>query len=197
MTGVGRRVVLASGSLHRARLLRDAGIAFTVAVPSVDERSFDPLFDPTDPGAHAVRLASAKAADVAASKDTDPSALVLAADQLAVLGETMLTKPSTPAAAVEQLVAMSGSTHSLVNGVVVLDPESGREESAVDVNVVTMTAFSRSAAERYVDHHRPFDAVGGYRIEDDAGLVGSVEGSTDGVIGLPLDVVRDLLSRFC
>ncbi len=54
--------------------------------------------------------------------------------------------------------------------------------------------YDRDEAAAYVEQYRPLDCVGSYRLEDDADLIESVEGSgRSGVIGLPLDVVRDLL----
>jgi septum formation protein len=89
---------------------------------------------------------------------------------------------------------MAGGTHRLVNGVVVR--RADRILSACDMHRVTMRAFGRDEAEAYVARFLPLDCVGAYRIEDDADLIERVEGSgADGVIGLPIAVVRDLLAR--
>ena len=48
----------------------------------------------------------------------------------------------------------------------------------------------------YAERYMPLDAVGSYRLEDDAGLIASIDGTDDGVIGLPIVAVRALLSRF-
>jgi predicted house-cleaning NTP pyrophosphatase (Maf/HAM1 superfamily) len=59
-----------------------------------------------------------------------------------------------------------------------------------------MRAYDRGEAAAYVEAFRPLDCVGSYRIEDDADLIESVEGSgQDGVIGLPLAVVRRLVAE--
>ena len=204
-------LILASSSRYRRELLARAGIEVTSMAPDVDERAFDHLLGTEGPCGLAVAIATAKAHSVAAITRSVPGRAapamlsleqnrwILAADQLAVVEgpdgrPAMLTKPGTPERAVEQLLSMSGSTHELVNGVVVL--HDGAVHRACDVHRVTMRAFTRREAEDYVAEFAPLDCVGSYRIEDDADLIESVEGSgDDGVIGLPLDVVRALLAE--
>lgn len=184
--------MLASGSRYRAQVLRDAGIDVSIVKPTVDERSLDHRFDPVDPGAHALRVAIAKSDSV--SGGVGAGSIVIAADQLGVLGRAMLHQPGTVERAVEQLMTMSATTHLLVNGIVVTDLTTGQRRTAVDVHRVTMRSFGRSEAEAYVRRFRPLDTVGGYRIEDAARLTDSVEGSgTDGVMGMPIDVLRRLI----
>lgn len=187
-------LILASSSRYRRELLARAGIEVEVLAPDIDERAFDHLLE-HGPCELTIAIATAKARAVA----RDGSGIwVLAADQVAVAEDDdgtphLLTKPGTPERAVEQLTAMSGRTHRLVNGVVVW--HAGEVHSACDVHTVTMRAFTRDEAQAYVDRFAPIDCVGAYRIEDDADLIASVEGSgDDGVIGLPIAVVRRLLA---
>jgi len=126
--------------------------------------------------------------------------IVVAADQLGVMRGALLHQPGSVERAIEQLLGMSGATHLLVNGIVV--GCDGRWNSAVDVHRVTMRTFDRAVARTYVEAYLPLDTVGGYRLEDDAGegagLIESVEGSgADGVMGLPIAVLRELLARCC
>jgi septum formation protein len=185
------RLVLASSSPYRRRLLTDAGYRFEVAEPAVDERSLDHLLATRGPEIMAIEIARAKARSI----DVD-DALVLAADQVGLLdGATEpMTKPGTVERAVDQLTAMSGRTHRLVNGIVLRDTSTRKEWTASDVHVVRMKSFDRADAAAYVERVRPLDSVGAYRLEDDAGLIASIDGSgASGVIGLPLDVVAGLL----
>lgn len=192
-----RPLVLASTSTYRARLLAEAGVEFVVAAPDFDERAVEARPDPDDlrwPERYALELAAGKATSVAPSF---PEHLVLGADQLAVLrigtAARILHKPGDHARAVAQLMSMSGSTHELVNGVVLLD--GARCFHEVDVQRVTMRAFTHDEATAYVRAYEPFDCAGGYRLEDDAGFVVYVDGEDEsGVIGLPLPTVRRLLA---
>ncbi|UDY36353.1 Maf family protein [Dermatobacter hominis] len=198
-------LVLASGSRYRAALLAEAGIEVAIDPPDVDERAFDVLLERLGPDGLAVELALRKALDVA---PRHPGRTVVAADQVGVLptggGVELLTKRPTVEGAVAQLVAMSGTTHRLVNGVVVIGP-GGTWHSGVDVQVVTMRSYTEDEARAYVERFEPFDTSGSYRLEDGdvlvreggpgAALVASVAGEhASGVVGLPLPLLRRLLA---
>jgi len=198
-----RQLVLASGSSARASVLRDAGIDFVVDRPGVDERAHDDLLVAEGPSALALHLARLKLEAVAGRH---PSSLVLAADQVGVLGEvgrmTMLVQQPTFDGAVEQLVAMSGTTHLLVNGLVLVDTATGREVTGTDVQTVTMRTYDRAAAEAYVHRFEPYESAGSYRLEDqeqmapDERLLEGVAGEDPtGVLGLPLPLFRRMLAE--
>jgi septum formation protein len=187
------RLLLASGSTYRRRLLRDAGWDAEFVVPTFEERTLDAHFEEWGVDRYVVEVALGKARSIVDGVASD--VVVLAADQVAVHDGRLLTKPNTAGEAVRQLLSLSGSTHELVNGVVAMRAD-GRTATAVDRHVVTMERFTRDEAEAYVEEFRPLDSVGAYRIEDDAGLLASVEGSgDDGVIVLPLAVVARLVAE--
>lgn len=197
------RLVLASGSTYRASVLADAGYEVVVDPPEVDERSYDELWVSEGPAALASVLAGAKADAVSGRH---PDSLVLAADQVGVLdtvdGPVMLTKRPTVDGAVEQLLAMSGTTHRLVNALVILDTATGDAVSGVDVQTVTMRPFVEAEALEYVERFEPFDTAGSYRLEDGATMaplepfVAAVVGEHDsGVLGMPLPLLGRLLAR--
>jgi septum formation protein len=192
-----RSLVLASTSPYRRALLEEAGIVHRAVAPDFDERALDHEL----PRLGAVGLALAIARGKARSVVGADGSLILAADQLAVLQDDdattrLLTKPGTVERAIEQLMTMSGRTHRLVNGLVLRDPDADQEWTRSDVHRVRMRPFGRAEAAAYVERCRPLDCVGAYRVEDDADLIESIEGSgRSGVIGLPLDVVRELLTE--
>lgn len=198
-------IVLASGSRYRAGILSAAGIPVEIDPPAVDERSLDARLAEIGPERLAVELATLKAREV---QPRHPGSFVVAADQLGVLtGDdgrcTMLTKRGDVQGAVEQLLQMAGRTHRLVNGLVVLDP-GGVAFCDVDVQTIRMRHFDERDARAYVERFTPFDTTGSYRLEDDAlleseragsGLLAEAGGDDPtGVIGLPLGLLRRLLS---
>ncbi len=196
-------LVLASRSRYRARMLAEAGIAATVDPADVDERAFDDLLSSDGPETLALELARRKALAVA---PRHPGALVLGADQVGVLptpgGPRLLTQQPDPDHAVAQLLSLSGTTHRLVNGLVLLDTANRREFTGTDVQEVTFRSLTEPEVRRYVDRFRPWDTAGSYRLEDQEdmppgeGFVTSVVGEDpSGVLGLPLPLLRRLLSR--
>jgi len=195
-------LVLASGSPYRAAMLASEGITATIDPPEVDERALDHLFDELGPVGFALELARRKASDVA---PRHRDAVVLGADQVGVLdvGGTavQLTKQPDEDTAVDQLLRMSGSTHRLVNGIVLVHLRSGRVVEGVDEQVVTMRRFDEAEARAYVRRFAPYDSSGSYRIEDQIemgegeGFVVDVAGEDpSGVQGLPVPLVRRMLA---
>jgi septum formation protein len=198
-----RRVVLASSSRFRASMLAAAGIEAFVDPPEVDERAWDDQLGVLGPDGLALELADRKAAAVA---PRHADALVVAGDQVGVVraggAERLLTKQPLADGAVEQLMTMSGTTHELVNGLVVLDTATGRRASGVDRQLVTMRRFTRGEASAYVERFTPYDSSGSYRLEDQEQMaplepfVTEVRGEHDsGVLGLPLPLLGRLLSE--
>lgn len=192
------KLLLASTSRYRRALLERLGIHFEVAAPDFDEAAHEEAFATSSDDAFALQLAEGKARSLA-SVFSDH--LILAADQIATVdapARTLLHKPGTVDRAVAQLMTLAGRTHTLTTGVVLLHPASGRLETAVDHQRLTMRRYTEAEARTYVDAAQPLDCVGAYRVED-AGITLFEHIDADdvtGIIGLPLLHVCHLLRRF-
>lgn len=192
---IGEPLVLASTSAARRALLERLDVPFVVDAPAFDETAHADRFEGTSDAELALLLARGKAHSLAARH---PDRWILAADQVAVLPgppRRRLDKPGREEVAIEHLVALSGRTHHLTTGVVLLHPASGRQHEAVDEQRLTLRAYDRAEAEAYVRRHRPLECAGSYRIED-AGikLFERIEGQDyTGIMGLPLIAVARLL----
>jgi len=187
VTGARPTIVLASGSPRRRELLEQVG--FDVLV--------DPSHVPEDhDGGHPDRvvldLAHAKASEVAARHDGLP---VLAADTMVVLDGDLLGKPADRGDAVRMLRLLSGRWHDVFTGVVLVPPE-GRALERVGHTRVRLADLRDAEIARYVDGPEPYDKAGAYGIQATAGwFVAEVAGSPSNVMGLPLEVVRDLVAE--
>lgn len=192
------KLLLASTSKYRRALVERLGLPFEVAAPDFDESAHASAFASCTDDAFALRLAEGKARSLA---PTFPDHLILGADQIATLDSPkrrLLHKPGTVDRAVEQLMALAGRTHVLTTGVVMLHPRSGRVETAVDRQRLTMRRYDEAEARAYVEAAQPLDCVGSYRVED-AGITLFEDIDADdvtGIIGLPLLHVCRLLRRF-
>lgn len=189
--------MLASTSAARRELLERLEVPFEQASPDFDEAAHRERFATMDDAAFALMMAQGKAHSLAERFD---DLWILAADQVAVLPgppRRLLDKPGREDVAVEHLMALSGRTHHLTTGVVLLHPGRGEERHAVDEQRLTLRAYGRDEAEAYVRRHRPLECAGSYRIED-AGikLFERIEGQDyTGIMGLPLLAVARLLRR--
>lgn len=188
-------LILGSTSAARRTLLARLEIPFEVASPNFDEGAQLGRFDGLADAEFALAMARGKAQSLAGRF---PERWILAADQVAVLPgppRRLLDKPGRDEIAVEHLMALSGQTHHLTTGVVLLHPERNEWRETIDEQRLTMRAFGREEAERYVRRHRPLECAGSYRIED-AGikLFDRIEGQDyTGIMGLPLLAVGRLL----
>ena len=179
--------ILASRSASRIALLTDAGLAFSADPSGVDERAVEaPLLAAgADPGAIALRLASAKALGVAARC---PGTLVLGCDQTLGLDGERFVKPEDRAAARAQLCRLRGRVHELHSAVVLA--EGGRILwRNVSVARMTMRAFSDVFLDDYCARagDAVLSSVGCYQLEGlGVTLFEAIEGDYFTILGLPL-----------
>lgn len=175
------QILLASSSRYRQGLLDRFLDDYESIAPGVDETAEED----EEPAALATRLARIKAESVSS---TNRDALVIGADQLAVLEDTVLGKPGDHQKAVEQLLAASGKALSFLTAVCVLDPISRRRYEHTDRTTVRFRQFDRRLADNYLHHDKPYDCAGSFRIEG-AGFVLFESVTTDdptALIGLPM-----------
>jgi septum formation protein len=185
-------IVLASGSPRRRALLRDAGIAFEVVPPRVEEKA-----EPGEtPVALARRLAEEKALEVARRVGPAPDRLVLGADTIVVVDGDVLGKPDDAAHARDLLARILGREHEVITGIAVVSSAALRAESDVVRSRVVMRAAEHAEIEAYVATGESLDKAGAYALQGEGRrFVARVEGSESNVIGLPVEETRALLRR--
>jgi len=184
-------VVLASRSPRRRELLDLASLQFEVKVRDVDETP-QPGEGPVQ---LATRLAKAKAEVVAADLGRD--ALVLGADTIVVLGETILGKPTDNEDAARMLRMLSGTCHEVITAFAITVAPAVQLWSTRSVHTkVYFRDLTEDVIERYVATGEPLDKAGGYGIQGlGVQLVARTEGSYSNVVGLPLVEVLECLAR--
>lgn len=180
-------IILASQSPRRKQLLEWAEVPFQIRVKETDEH-FPPGLSPEEV---AVYIARNKA--LAVQELCAPEEIILAADTIVVLGDNIIGKPVHREDAVSILLALSGSTHRVITGVVIR--HKGKEWGFHDETEVDFHHLTLSQIEYYVDQYKPYDKAGAYAIQEWIGVVGikAVRGDFYNVMGLPVSrVVRAL-----
>jgi septum formation protein len=178
-------LVLASKSEVRRIVLEAAGIPVEIAVADIDERAREARAGLDDPAEVAALLARDKAKHVARRF---PGRLIVGADQTLSLGRQRFSKPTSPAAAREQLLALAGRTHELHSAVAVVSGDAVRFEH-VAVAHLTMRRFTEAFLERYLEAAGTAvsASVGGYQLERiGVQLFERIDGDHFTVLGLPL-----------
>jgi septum formation protein len=109
-----------------------------------------------------VELANELAYLKAKSLET-PEHCVLGGDQLVSFKGQILGKPQTENRAIEMLSSMQGDTHQLITSICLLF--AGKKYNFTDIAQMKMKPLSYQQIKRYVDHDRPLDCAGSYKIE--------------------------------
>jgi septum formation protein len=175
-------IILASTSPYRRMLVERFGITFRCESPGVDE---DPWKDRgLTPEQLVDQLSEAKAATIAARF---PDAVVIGSDQVVALDSEILGKPGTRASAAAQLRHLSGTTHRLVTGIVVLTSR-GVIARHIDTTTLRMRELSDQEIDRYLNIDESWDCAGSYKLESlGISLFTSVESQDPtAMIGLPM-----------
>lgn len=185
-----RKIILASSSKYRRKLLSRILRRFDAVAPDLDEKSYHS--PELSPQALAELLAKEKAQAILKKF---PEAVVIGSDQLVSFENTILGKPGTKQNAVVQLENFSGKSHELITAVCVCDKENCFVET--NITKLTMKRLTHDSIQRYVDRDMPLDCAGSYKIEK-LGITLFDNLKTEdptAIEGLPLTIVVRLLSK--
>ncbi|MGR3616107.1 MAG: Maf family protein [Paracoccaceae bacterium] len=180
-------LVLASGSTIRAQMLRQANVPFTVQLARVDEQTVKQalLAEEAPPRDIADALAELKARKIS---DKLPGLLVLGCDQVLDFEGTLLSKPNSPAEAIEQIRSMRGKRHMLLSAAVIC-----KDGQPIWRHVGVVRLRMRMVSDAYVQDYvtRNWESirhsVGGYKLEEEGvRLFSGIDGDYFNVLGMPL-----------
>jgi septum formation protein len=187
-----RRIILASASPSRARLLNSVNINFDVLVSGVDEENPEILQLP--PSQMVLALAIMKAHTVKNSFDCGDSALIIGCDSTFEFEGESLGKPLTRENAIERARLLSGKSGLLHTGHCVIDTAQGIEVSDLSTARVHFAKMSDDEIQSYVDSGEPLQVAGGFTLDGlSAPYITHIEGDPSGIIGLSLPTLRKII----
>jgi len=185
-----QKIILASQSPRRKQLLEWAEVPFDVLVKSTDE-SYPAGMPVEKVPVHIARNKALVIQQMIKCNSQPP--VILAADTIVVLDNRVIGKPTDRDDAVRIIMDLSGNTHRVITGVVLLH---GDDETAfADITEVVFHPITQQQAEFYVDKYKPYDKAGAYAIQEWIGVVGikSINGDFYNVMGLPVSRVVQAL----
>lgn len=181
-------IVLASESLRRIELLKDAGIEFVTDKSNIKE-SINNELSPLD---NALNLAKLKAYDVFNRREDD---IIIAADTIVVYKNEIFGKPKDSEDAFNMLKKLNNNTHEVITAVCIKSKD--KEDLFYSKTKVTFKNLSDFEILKYINTKEPFGKAGSYAIQGlGKELVESYEGDFFTVVGLPLKEVLQKLELF-
>ena len=184
------RLILASASPSRFRLLQSAGISPQVLVSGVDDES--PEITALQPSEMVIALAILKAHTV---KEMAPAnSLILGCDSTFEYNGQSLGKPESKENAIARCKLLSGKYGYLHTGHCLIDLKQGIEITERSSARVQFAQMSDDEIEDYVNSGEPLNLAGGFYLDGlSAPFITSIEGDPSGIVGLSLPLLRKMI----
>jgi len=185
-----RKIILASASRPRQKLLRQIGLKFTVFRSKVKEAKSLGKKNCED---LVIGNAVKKAMDAAGRFDTG---VVIAADTVVLVGKKIIGKPRNMKGAVSALRLLSKSPQWVYTGIAVFDIDNGKLLTDFEKTKVYMYPLSERQIKRYFKKISPFDKAGSFDVQGPGSVfIDRIEGCFYNVVGLPLAKLGKLLEK--
>ena len=186
------RIVLASQSASRLRLLEGAGLSPLVKVSHVDEET--DFFNAMAPADMVIALAVTKAHTV--REQIDFPAIIIGCDSTFDVDGVSFGKPGSPEIARERALAISGRSGLLHTGHCVIDTEQGREIVDRVTTKVTFSKMSSDEIDDYIASEEPLHVAGGFTLDGfGSAFIPVIEGDYTNVVGISMPFLRSAMSR--
>lgn len=186
------RIVLASQSTSRKRLLEGAGITPTVIVSHVDEET--EFFNAMTPEDMVIALAVSKAHTV--RELIDYPAIIIGCDSTFDVDGVSFGKPGSPEVAIERANIISGRSGLLHTGHCIIDTSQGIEIADRVTTKVTFDVMHGDEIEDYVGSGEPLHVAGGFTLDGfGSPFIPIIEGDYTNVVGLSMPFLRRAMKQ--
>jgi septum formation protein len=183
------KIILASKSPRRAKLLKQINLNFSVAAAEIEEK----IKKNEKPVQVVKRLSVEK---LEAALDGIKEGIVITADTIVVLDNKIIGKPKDEKDAEKILKKLSGNTHFVYTGFSIFNAYNNKKITAYEKTAVTFRKLDMKEIREYIKTGSPMDKAGAYGIQDDFGavFVKKINGCYYNVVGLPLTKLYNALT---
>lgn len=183
-------LILASASPRRKEILSKAGLIFEIIPSKYDEKLDSKIFSYKK----IETLALNKALEV--NNRVTKSALIISADTVVILDNTILTKPKDYNDAFNMLKALSDRIHHVVTSICIIDSDTEKQIVKSVTTKVEFNPLSSKMISDYIINFKPYDKAGAYGIQElPSDFVKNVDGSFENVIGISSKAVKELIQQ--
>ncbi|HET6872495.1 MAG TPA: Maf family protein [Sporolactobacillaceae bacterium] len=190
------KLYLASTSPRRQELIQRLNLPVEILKNAADE-TFDPTWQPKNVVQHLSKVKAVAAYNSFKKREQVEHGVLIGADTIVVVEETILGKPENKSHAKEMLQTLQGSQHKVLTGITLIDTKTGKEQTDFEETWVWMKPLNSHQIERYIVTGEPMDKAGSYGIQGiGATLIQRIEGDYFNVVGLPLSKLADQLLEF-
>ena len=187
----GKKIILGSNSPRRKELLAGLDIDFTVDTGN----TFEEVYDPSTPQERIPEVLS-EGKSYGFHRELEENEILITSDTLVLCGDRVMGKPHSREEAIDMIKWLSGKDHKVITAITLRDAHSCSTSS--DTAIVRFKKLSDNEIEYYVDTYKPFDKAGAYGVQEWIGYIGigHIEGSFYTIMGLPVHLVYNELSKF-
>lgn len=187
----GKKIILGSNSPRRKELLAGLDIDFTVDTGN----TFEEVYDANTPQERIPEVLS-EGKSYGFHRELNEDEVLITSDTLVLCDGRVMGKPHSREEAIDMIKWLSGKDHKVITAVTVRDSRSCSTSS--DTAIVRFKELSDNEIEYYVNTYKPFDKAGAYGIQEWIGYIGigHIEGSFYTIMGLPVHLVYNELSKF-
>jgi len=184
-------IILASASPRRRELLTAAGYEFTVVKSGIDESDFSN--EGIEPYKFAEQLALAKAKDVAPKY---PDKIVIGADTIVDYAGRIIGKPEDDIEAKQIIENLFSSPHKVITGLAIVRLCDNTELVAHDSTTVYPKRLTPEQISQHIETGLWKNKAGAYAIKENGDeFVEKIDGSLTNVMGLPMELLENLLKQ--
>lgn len=187
----GLKIILASGSPRRKKLLEQIGIEPVICPSGVDEDT-----DVTSPRALVEELSCRKCLDIAEKTE---DGIIVGADTVVAIDDEILGKPKDAEDAKHMLERIQGKTHHVYTGVTIARREAGRLADKVTFSEKTevhVAGMTDGEIDDYIATGEPLDKAGAYGAQGGfAKFIEGFNGDYCNVVGLPVAALYKNLKK--
>lgn len=185
-----KKIILASSSPRRKKLLEQLGLQFEIKTSNFEERKEPNL----DPYVLVKKQSRGKAKDVASQYQ---NALIIAADTMVYCNGKCIGKPITEKNARSALKLLSGKKHSVITGFTIIDTLTNKTITKSVETIIFFKKLTLKEINDYIKTGEPLDKAGAYGIQEKGAIfVEKIKGDYFNVVGLPIFTLVSELKKF-